>query len=559
MNTTLRRPTWPMLGAVVTLAMTLAGCSQTPAADTSAQSAVATSLAVSSGDTYFTTDKVHTIDIDLDQADYEAMLATYAETGDKEWVTVTATIDGTTFEDVGLRLKGNSSLRTALASARGIELSEEDLAAEGSDSGDSSSDAAAPETIPWLIRLNKYVDGQNYLGRYDFVVRGNDTETSLNEAVAMAMLEEAGLATHRVAFTAFSVNGSEAKLRLVSEVPDDELWNEDWFGTDGATWKADSDGDWDYHGEDGAEYESIWKQRTGEDDMTPIVEFMDFINNSSDETFEDSLGHYLDLDQFAKYLAVEDLMNNWDTISGMGNNGYLHYDPSTGMMTLVAWDHDRAFESRGRGIGGPAGAGGAGGPGGAPGDLPEGFDEGDLPEGFPESLGQEGFPDGMELPDGFPEGMDGDFTPPDGFPEGMEPPNGTGQARPGRPGGGTRPDGMARPDRATRPGDETQSGNVADGNRPGGNAPGGAPGARGTNVLEARFRASEAFMKMYNQAYSELTASLIDSGFAQGVLDQYTELLVSQASELVSPQTVESDAKVISNQLVRDKEEAKTA
>ena len=469
MNTVKRGKAWSLLGAFATVALALSGCGKAstdePSTDATQSSQTVTTP---SSDTYFTTDEVHSIDIDLDQADYEAMLTTYAETGDKEWVTVTATIDGNTFEDVGLRLKGNSSLRTALATSRGIELSEEDLENEGSDSGDSSSDAAAPETIPWLIRLNKYVDGQNYLGRYDFVVRGNDTESSLNEAVAMAMLEEAGLATHRVAFTAFSVNGSEAKLRLVSEVPDDELWNEDWFGTEGATWKADSDGDWDYHGEDGAEYEAIWKQRTGEDDMTPIVEFMDFINNSSDETFEDSLGEYLDLDQFAKYLAVEDMINNWDTISGMGNNGYLHYDPSTGMMTLIAWDHDRAFESHGAGMGGMPGNGGSGpsgGPGGAPGT-----------------------------------------------------------------------------------------------NAPGDNAPdGNAAGARGSNILETRFRASDTFMEMYNKAYADLTVSLIDSGFAQDVLDQYTELLIAQASDLVSPDTVESDAKVISNQLTSDKEEAKTA
>ena len=423
MNTVKRGKAWSLLGAFATVALALSGCGKAstdePSTDATQSSQTVTTP---SSDTYFTTDEVHSIDIDLDQADYEAMLTTYAETGDKEWVTVTATIDGNTFEDVGLRLKGNSSLRTALATSRGIELSEEDLENEGSDSGDSPSDAAAPETIPWLIRLNKYVDGQNYLGRYDFVVRGNDTESSLNEAVAMAMLEEAGLATHRVAFTAFSVNGSEA----------------------------------------------IWKQRTGEDDMTPIVEFMDFINNSSDETFEDSLGEYLDLDQFAKYLAVEDMINNWDTISGMGNNGYLHYDPSTGMMTLIAWDHDRAFESHGAGMGGMPGDGGGGvggGPGGAPGT-----------------------------------------------------------------------------------------------NAPGDNAPdGNAAGARGSNILETRFRASDTFMEMYNKAYAELTVSLIDSGFAQDVLDQYTELLITQASDLVSPDTVESDAKVISNQLTSDKEEAKTA
>ena len=63
------------------------------------------------------------------------MIATYQETDEKEWIEATVTIDGTTYERVGMRLKGNSSLR-------GV------------------SDDADPADLPWLIRLDKYVDGQ---------------------------------------------------------------------------------------------------------------------------------------------------------------------------------------------------------------------------------------------------------------------------------------------------------------------------------------------------------------------------------------------------------------
>ena len=122
MITVKRGKAWSLLGAFATVALALSGCGKAstdePSTDATQSSQTVTTP---SSDTYFTTDEVHSIDIDLDQADYEAMLTTYAETGDKEWVTVTATIDGNTFEDVGLRLKGNSSLRTALATSRGIE------------------------------------------------------------------------------------------------------------------------------------------------------------------------------------------------------------------------------------------------------------------------------------------------------------------------------------------------------------------------------------------------------------------------------------------------------
>jgi spore coat protein CotH len=75
-------------------------------------------------------------------------------TGDKEWISATVTIDGTTFENAGLRLKGNSSLRGA-------------------------SFDTDPTALPWLIRLDKYVDGQSLDGYTQFVVRSNNSETSL--------------------------------------------------------------------------------------------------------------------------------------------------------------------------------------------------------------------------------------------------------------------------------------------------------------------------------------------------------------------------------------------
>lgn len=213
----------------------------------------------------------------------------------------------------------------------------------------------------------------------------------------------------------------------------------------------------------------MWKQRTGTYgiDMTPIVEFMDFVNNSSDDEFESALPEELDTQAFATYLAVEDLIGNSDTISGPGNNGYLHYDPQTGLMTVVAWDHDLAFDSMG---------GFAGGPGGTP-------------------------PEGMAPP----EGTTG--------PEGAETPQSLGEAGAGGPGVGG--------------------------------------GMGGSNVLESRFLASATFNEMYQSTYADLRAKLIESGFGEDVLDEYANLLIDDAGDLISASTVEREAAVIQSFLTR--------
>ena len=58
---------------------------------------------------------------------------------------------------------------------------------------------------------------------------------------------------------------------------------------------------------------------------------------------------YLDVDAFATYLAVNNLLVNIDSIAGMSNNYYLYYDDQAERFTLLMWD---ANESLGKIAGG---------------------------------------------------------------------------------------------------------------------------------------------------------------------------------------------------------------
>jgi spore coat protein CotH len=390
-----------------------------------------------SGAELFDSSTVHDIALTFDEADYDAVIATYQADGTKDWLSATITIDGTTFENVGLRLKGNSSLRGLQSNG-------------ASPSGDESGDPDDPATLPWLVRLDEYVDGQTYQGRSELIVRGNNTETSLNEALALALLGEAGLATQQATPVRFTVNGGEAELRLVIESPDDELWSDDVFGDDGITYEAETEGDYSYRGSAGSDYADAFTVQAGDDDLQPVADLLTFVDQSSDAEFAASLGEYLDVDRFATYLALENLIANDDDIDGPGNNSYLRWDADTGLVTVVAWDHNLAFG--GFGHGGAAG-GGQGGPQQGGGGMPQ----------------QQG---------------------------------GQGATQQGGPGGGMQKD----------------------------------------NPLTTRFLADPTFSAMVDDATSELQAALYDSGTAQGILDEWVDVLESQAGDLVDSATVESDA-----------------
>ena len=352
---------------------------------------------------FFDASLVHTMEITFDQGDYDAMIKAFQDNNDKTWMEANVTIDGVDYRQVGMRLKGNSSLFGVGGGVGGFEpgapngptggfapIPEECLAmfdelpggpgggpvGQGGGPGGPGGDATAdkPESLPWLIRLDKYIPDQAHQGLTDFVVRSSTNAGPLNEAVALDLLGTAGLATERAVAVRFSANGGELKLRLVIELPNDQ-WADDAFAKGGKLYKADSTGDYSYRGTDPADYATAWEQDGGSKDLTPLIDFLDFVNNSTDEDFAAQLPQRLDVQAFARYLAFEDLINNFDDIAGPGNNSYLYFDTATNLFTVVAWDHNLAFTS---GFGPGGGNPGGGPPGGEPG-LP--FDPANLPQG----------------------------------------------------------------------------------------------------------------------------------------------------------------------------------
>jgi spore coat protein CotH len=210
---------------------TTAGTATIPGATTSPPGSSSGATAASPSDesgTLFDSSSVHSISVTFDQAAYDAMIETYQSSGEKEWISATVTIDGTVFENVGIKLKGNSSLGglggaggpggppgftdpDSDASSPSPSTAAPDTTAEspGTATPDSTATDAPdptaeqpteaqpqdgrvmngagggvsedePEGLPWRIKLDKFVEGQNHQGETDIVVRGNNSETSLN-------------------------------------------------------------------------------------------------------------------------------------------------------------------------------------------------------------------------------------------------------------------------------------------------------------------------------------------------------------------------------------------
>ena len=336
-----------------------------------------TSAGVSSGkagkvtDGYLDPDSLHSVEITVDQSAYQEMITAYTSNQTKNWIEATVTVDGVAHEKAGLKLKGNSSLQ-------GISADSE------------------PQKLPWLVRFDKFVDGANHDGMTRMVIRASSSTSALNEAVALDLLATTGLASEKAAHISLSVNGSDPVLRLTCQDLD-ESWVAQNFDVAGLLYKAESTGDYTYRGTDESAYKDVFDQETGKANLTPLIEFLQFINESSDADFQSGLAQRVDVDKMVTYLAFEDVIDNFDDITGPGNNSFLWWAEQANQMTVVAWDHNCAFGLK---------------PGAGVGQRWHG-DGGQPPGGGGQPSGGGSAPSNGQVPTGQPPGGAGGQQPPD--------------------------------------------------------------------------------------------------------------------------------------------------
>ena len=333
-----RRGVFAAVGLGAVGAVILSGCGsfgETSAGDSSGKAGKVT-------DGYLDPDSLHSVEITVDQSAYQEMITAYTSNQTKNWIEATVTVDGVAHEKAGLKLKGNSSLQ-------GISADSE------------------PQKLPWLVRFDKFVDGANHDGMTRMVIRASSSTSALNEAVALDLLAKTGLASEKAAHISLSVNGSDPVLRLTCQDLD-ESWVAQNFDVAGLLYKAESTGDYTYRGTDESAYKDVFDQETGKANLTPLIEFLQFINESSDADFQSGLAQRVDVDKMVTYLAFEDVIDNFDDITGPGNNSFLWWAEQANQMTVVAWDHNCAFGlkpgagQQGQGGGQPPGGGGQGQP-----------------------------------------------------------------------------------------------------------------------------------------------------------------------------------------------------
>lgn len=292
------------------------------------------------------------IDITCDESDWQEMLSNAQS---KPYISVDMNINGETFENVGIKPKGNSSLTQVV-----------------------SSDS---DRYSFKIKFDKYNKEQTCYGLDKLTLNSNYSDNTLmKEYISYDMMREMGVECPLVSYAKITVNGEYWGLYLALEAYDHSFLERNYGTTDGNLYNVKSvevggkdgmnppdmpemtdengetvtmpdfkggggfgnsgGGSLVYTDDESSSYSSIFENAvfnsTGEEDYQRVITALKNLSEGQ------NLEEYFDVDEILRYLAVHTAVVNLDSYSSNMQQNYYIYE-NNGKITILPWDYNLAF------------------------------------------------------------------------------------------------------------------------------------------------------------------------------------------------------------------------
>ncbi len=248
------------------------------------------------------------------------------------WVPCSFKFEDTEWYNVGIRYKGNSSLRSAYQQGN--------------------------NKLSFKLDFDEYEDdysalkNQRFYGFRQLNLNNNFDDASLmREKVGADLFRNFGLVSAQTAFCVVYIDyGSGPQYfgvyALVEEMDDTVVKNQ--LGDDsGNLYKPDGNA---ASFADGTFNESQMEKKNNEllADYTDVRALYDILNSSdrtsNKETWKTNLENVLNVDGFLKWLAANTVIQNWDTYGRMTHNYYLYNHHLTNQLNWIPWDNNESLQ-----------------------------------------------------------------------------------------------------------------------------------------------------------------------------------------------------------------------
>jgi len=240
--------------------------------------------------------------------------------------------NGTQWYRVGIRFKGNSSLQSAWQSGV-LKLS-------------------------FKLDFDEFeddypqIENQRFYGFKKFSLKNNYNDASqMREKVSADVFKNAGMAVSNTAFYTLYIdygNGPEyfGLYTLVEEV-DGTVIDTQFASDEGNLYKPE-DGSANFVA--GSFSQDDFEKKTNEEgadwsDIEALFSALHSQTRTTDaQTWRSDLESVFDVPVFLKYLAVNGIIQNWDTYGRMPHNYYLYNNPESSQLTWIPWDNNEALQ-----------------------------------------------------------------------------------------------------------------------------------------------------------------------------------------------------------------------
>jgi spore coat protein CotH len=251
------------------------------------------------------------------------------------WIEAEISFEGTTWHHIGFRLKGNSSLRSAWSS--GIDK------------------------FPFKLDFDQFEDqypdtkNQRFYGFKQLSFSNNHHDDSyLREKIAADLFRDSGVSAAETAFYAVSLDYGDGPIYLglytAVEVVDDTVIETQFKYDGGNVYKPEGAGATFAEGSFSEEFfdKETNQEQDDYDDILALYNALHAETRTTDpEIWRQELDTVFDVDTFLNWLAVNTVIQNWDTYGVMSHNYYLYNNPDTGQLAWIPWDNNESMKSSG--------------------------------------------------------------------------------------------------------------------------------------------------------------------------------------------------------------------
>ena len=275
-------------------------------------------------------DEVFVIAITAEESQWQNMMLNAT---DKEYIPVDVTIGDQTFENVGIRPKGNSSLSSTTRGGEG--------------------------RCSFRLEFDKYEKGQTCFGLDVLVLNNMFTDNSMvRDYICFDMMRYLGVDGCLPGFAAITVNGEYWGFYVALEGYESSFC-ERIFGHDrghlysvknqrlnfdsrdsSSEFGGDGGGSLVYTGDSIYNYLEIFNYpvfgHSGTEDMQRVVEAVRVLDEGQE------LEQYWDVDQILRYLAVHTFVVNYDSYYAANSQNFFVYE-HRGTVSILPWDYNMAF------------------------------------------------------------------------------------------------------------------------------------------------------------------------------------------------------------------------